>query len=271
MAPNARQSTTESRTLQAPSWLNSRRPGLHGTLNPAPNRDRAVEARRWNIFEAIIFDCDGVLLDTEAAELQVELDLLARLGLRIDRSTYCAGALGAHRPQLVAFVDGLFRQRLGRALPGEFNELLDAAYAELDQHPAPMICGAMQAVRSLRRPKAVASSSSAPRLMRKLSMTELDGQFAPHIYSADLVARGKPYPDVFEYAAAQLRVHPRACLVIEDSINGVRGGVAAGMTVWGFTGGSHIDGDGAGALIGAGAARVIGSWATAGKEFYRWK
>jgi len=221
--------------------------------------------------EAVIFDCDGVLLDTEVAELQVELDLLEHLGLPIDRRTYCAGALGAHRPQLVAFVDSLFRQRLGRAIPGNFNELLDAAYAGLDDQPAPVISDALQAVRSVRCLKAVASSSSAPRLTRKLSMTGLDRHFAPHIYSADLVARGKPYPDVFEYAAARLRVPPGACLVIEDSINGIRAGVAAGMTVWGFTGGGHVDVDSAIALINAGATRVIANWAAAALEFDRWK
>jgi HAD superfamily hydrolase (TIGR01509 family) len=222
------------------------------------------------MFEAVIFDCDGVLLDTEIAELQVELALLLRLGLRIDRASYCAGALGAHRPQLLAFVDGLFRQRLGRALPGNFSALLDAVYAELDRNPAPVIGGAQQAIGLLRRPKAVASSSSTPRLRGKLAKTALDGLFAPHIYSADLVARGKPFPDVFEYAAAQLRVPAGECLVIEDSINGVLAGVAAGMTVWGFTGGGHVGSDAAQGLTGAGATRIIAGWAEAGAEFARW-
>ena len=222
------------------------------------------------MFDAVLFDCDGVLLDTEVAELQVELELLARLGLHIDRASYCAGALGAHRPQLVAFVDTLFRQRLGQALPPSFNALLDRAYADLDSHPAPVISGAAEAIRLLHRPKAVASSSSTPRLAAKLAIAGLDTAFAPHIYSADLVARGKPFPDVFEHAAAQLQVAPGRCLVIEDSVNGVRAGLAAGMTVWGFTGGGHIAGDGAQTLLGAGATRVVTHWAAAGEEFACW-
>ena len=170
----------------------------------------------------------------------------------------------------MAFVDRLFRERLGRSLPGNYDELLDAAYAELDTHPAPLISGVSQALESLGLPKAVASSSSAPRLRRKLSLTGLERLFAPHIYSADLVPRGKPFPDVFEYAAAQLRVPVEDCLVIEDSVNGVRAGVAAGMTVWGFLGGSHMDGSTAGALVDAGAVRVIPNWATVEVEFRSW-
>jgi beta-phosphoglucomutase-like phosphatase (HAD superfamily) len=102
----------------------------------------------------------------------------------------------------------------------------------------------------------VASSSRAHFLKSKLERTDLYDLAGPHVYSADLVAHGKPAPDIFLYAAEKLGADPARCLVLEDSENGVKAGIAAKMTVWGFLGGGHIfDGHGE-RLLEAGAERL---------------
>jgi beta-phosphoglucomutase-like phosphatase (HAD superfamily) len=106
----------------------------------------------------------------------------------------------------------------------------------------------------------VASSSDEEALFRKLAKVGLDSLFDPHIYSADRVAHGKPHPDIFLHAADRLGVDPARSLAIEDSVNGVTAARAAGMTVWGFTGGGHLDHRADEGLLGAGAVRVVTSW-----------
>jgi HAD superfamily hydrolase (TIGR01509 family) len=104
---------------------------------------------------------------------------------------------------------------------------------------------------------AVASSARAVFLESKLKRMGLYDLAAPHVYSADLVAAGKPAPDIFLHAAGKIGADPARCLVLEDSVNGVRAGCAAGMTVWGFTGGGHCyDGYGE-RLAAAGAHRIV--------------
>jgi beta-phosphoglucomutase-like phosphatase (HAD superfamily) len=93
--------------------------------------------------------------------------------------------------------------------------------------------------------------------MQKLTAADLE------THSADLVAAGKPHPDIYRHAAAALEVEPRRCLAIEDSLNGVRSALAAGMTVWGFVGGGHLDASAAAGLSEGGATRVVHSWAEA--------
>jgi HAD superfamily hydrolase (TIGR01509 family) len=123
--------------------------------------------------------------------------------------------------------------------------------------------GALEAVQVVRLPKAVASSSGMKALDHKLRRFRLWDPFAPHIYSADHVTHAKPAPDLFLHAAAQLGVAPGACLVIEDSVNGVNAALAAGMTVWGFAGGSHMNETLCAMLKDAGAHRPVADWAEA--------
>lgn len=112
----------------------------------------------------------------------------------------------------------------------------------------------------LEGPKAVASSGRVEKLASKLRMTGLYDLFAPHIYSAEQVGIGKPAPDLFLLAAKSIGCPPETCVVIEDSLNGVQAGVAAGMTVWGFTGGGHADDGLADRLRGAGAHAVFANF-----------
>lgn len=106
----------------------------------------------------------------------------------------------------------------------------------------------------------MASSSTKEGLERKLRQVGLWDHFGGHVYSAEHVTNAKPAPDLFLHAAAQLGIAPVDCLVIEDSVNGVKAGIAAGMTVWGFLGGGHADDGLAARLTGAGAVKILSDW-----------
>ena len=130
-----------------------------------------------------------------------------------------------------------------------------------------IVPGADEAVRSVHCAKAVASSSTTKGLERKLRKVALWDDFAPHIYSAEHVEHAKPAPDLFLHAAANLNVVPQHCLVIEDSVNGVRAARAAGMRVWGLMAGAHIDEPARQRLIAAEAERILENWAEAAALF----
>jgi HAD superfamily hydrolase (TIGR01509 family) len=160
-----------------------------------------------------------------------------------------------------AALDEDCRARLGRALPSDFRARVDAhKHAALETRLRP-VPGIENVAAALRRPKAVASSSEAKHLEYKLRKTDLWDHFAPHVYSADHVAHAKPAPDLFLHAANALQVAPADCLVLEDSVNGIMAARAAGMPVWGFTGGAHMGEASRARLLAAGAERVVGDWA----------
>lgn len=214
-------------------------------------------------FNAIIFDCDGVLVDSEVIALEVELEALAALGLTFQREDYLIRFMGLSTDAYHDLVDAEARTLLGRPLGQEVRgsmRLRENMVARLKEVP-----GAVETVAALKRPKAIASSGSRAGLERKLKQTGLWAHFAPHVYSADHVVHAKPAPDLFLHAAAALNVAPSDCLVLEDSVNGVIGARAAGMTVWGFLGGGHAT-DGLGArLTAAGAERLVRDWAEAAR------
>jgi beta-phosphoglucomutase-like phosphatase (HAD superfamily) len=125
----------------------------------------------------------------------------------------------------------------------------------------------------LQVPHCVASSSDLDRVSFSLSLTGLAPHFGSRLYSAQMVERGKPAPDLFLYAAERMQANPRNALVIEDSVSGVTAAKAAGMMVWGFVGGSHYQSrDGKAILRGAGADRVFERmadfWPNQSEEFY---
>ena len=213
--------------------------------------------------KAVLFDCDGVLVDSEVIALRVELEMLAEQGLDFDRADYAARFMGLSTDAYHAAIDVEARARLGRPISESIRQsdrLRTVMVAELTQVP-----GAAQAVASVTLPKAIASSGSMDGLERKLKRTGLWTLFDPHIYGADHVVNAKPAPELFLHAAVALGVVPADCLVIEDSRNGVIAARAAGMRVWGFLGGGHAD-DALGArLMQVGAERLLRDWPQAAR------
>jgi HAD superfamily hydrolase (TIGR01509 family) len=215
------------------------------------------------VFKAVIFDCDGVLVDSEKLALEVELEVLAELGLTFDRDDYVLRFMGLSNDAFHAVMDEEAQKRLGRSISAEVrgsDRLRAVMTAHLTEVP-----GAGDAVAGVRLPKAIASSGSRAGLERKLKQTGLWDHFAPHIYSADHVANAKPAPDLFLHAAAALGIASADCLVLEDSVNGVIGARAAGMAVWGFLGGGHAHYRLGARLVEAGAEKLVRDWPQAAR------
>ncbi|MFZ1988435.1 MAG: HAD family phosphatase [Alphaproteobacteria bacterium] len=210
---------------------------------------------------AIIFDCDGVLIDSEVLGLEVELRTLAEVGLHYDVAEYHRRFLGLPHRAYLAELDADARAITGRALPADFSATITTRLRESFGAKLTRIAGALELVRALQVPKAVASSSLLQSLNWKLEKTELKPAFGDHVYSAEHVKRGKPAPDLFLYAAERIAAVPETTLVIEDSANGIKGAKAAGMIAAGFTAGGHCLPGHDGMLADAGADLVFASFA----------
>ena len=214
-----------------------------------------------NEFDAIIFDSDGVLVDSEIIHIAVERELLAEIGLTYSFEAYVSRFVGLSMPDYFAALEHDHRNKFGRPFPTNFEDELTGRVWPRIETELQAIPGVSDLVSEFQGAVAVASSAPLERLMKKLKLTELEHLFAPHIYSAQAVEKGKPAPDLFLYAADRIAVPPNKCLVIEDSENGVRAGCAAGMTVIGFTGGGHADANLGARLSSAGAHRILSSHA----------
>ncbi|MEI9885362.1 MAG: HAD family hydrolase [Rhizomicrobium sp.] len=212
---------------------------------------------------AVIFDCDGVLVDSELLAHEVELAVLGELGLHYDPHDFIVRFMGRSDETFYELLDAEGRARLGRSIVDEIRGPINARYKQAVEERLTEVPGALSAIRALRLPKAVASSSSERGLGVKLRKVGHWDHFAPHVYSAQHVTHSKPAPDLFLLAARSLGIAPEHCLVIEDSVNGVTAGIAAGMRVWGFSGGGHMTPRIAERLTGAGAERIVTSWAEA--------
>ena len=210
---------------------------------------------------AVIFDCDGVLVDSEVIAHEVEIAVLAEIGLHYESHDFITRFMGRSSAEFYRLLDADGRERLGRPILGEIRGPMKARYAKEIATRLTEVAGALAAIRACRLPKAVASSSSVRGLNTKLKKVGHWDHFAPHVYSAEHVAHAKPAPDLFLLAAKSLGVAPRDCLVIEDSVNGVTAGVAAGMRVWGFGGGGHMTERLTAHLTQAGAERIVANWA----------
>lgn len=186
--------------------------------------------------ELIIFDCDGVLIDSEVISARMLIAELTGYGVEISMDFVSRHFLGRSYPVVLKEV----RERYGVQLPEQFEadyraRLLAAFARDLQVMP-----GVAETIARLGLPSCVATSSSPERVSVSLRLTGLAGLFGPRVFTASQVARGKPAPDLFLFVAERMGVPPERCLVIEDSLNGVRAGLAAGMQVWRFVGGSHL-------------------------------
>jgi HAD superfamily hydrolase (TIGR01509 family) len=203
--------------------------------------------------DLIIFDCDGVLVDSEVISCRAHAETLTRHGYPITAEQVFDRFLGRSTRQANMEVEA----ELGRALPDDFHlQLQDELFRtfEAGLEAVPHIHTALNAID---RPVCVASSGSHERMRISLGRTRLYDRFAPNIFSASQVDHGKPAPDLFLFAAGQMNVPPERCLVIEDSVPGVIGGRAAGMPVLGFDGGSHCRPGHGASLREAGAVTIF--------------
>ncbi|PZV37824.1 HAD family hydrolase [Mesorhizobium kowhaii] len=185
--------------------------------------------------ELVIFDCDGVLVDSEALSVSALLGMIRLAGGSIGEDAAYEHFLGKSMKSV--------REILGRDfglyvtdshLTDMRVELMRRFREELKPIP-----GVKEMLPRLGLPFCVASSGTLDRIRYALDVTGLLGLMEPHLFSAGMVTRGKPAPDLFLHAAASMRAHPHKCLVVEDSPAGITAARAAGMRVFAFTGGSH--------------------------------
>ncbi len=186
--------------------------------------------------DLILFDCDGVLLDSEVISSRCAAEQLGEFGMQISPAEALHRFLGRSRTEIAAAaVDA------GHVVPTDFvNRLEDRIQRTFATELRP-IEGVAEVLTQIRCAVCVASGSSLPYIRRGLALTGLLGYFDDHLFSASMVSRPKPAPDLFLYAAAQMGVPPQRCLVIEDSMAGIQAAQAAQMRVFGFLGGSHMD------------------------------
>jgi HAD superfamily hydrolase (TIGR01509 family) len=209
--------------------------------------------------DLVIFDCDGVLVDSEIIGARVDSGVLTAAGYPIEAEDYAERFAG------LTFKDVLLRVEAESQIPFQAR-LIDEAERLLDERlraEVRALDGAHEAVASVQGKRCICSNSKLHRLEFMLEKVRLKAFFQNHIYSArdngDI--RHKPAPDIFLFAAKKEGARPEATFVVEDSVHGVTGAVAAGMRVIGFTGASHSYPGHADQLTEAGAETVIRRWA----------
>jgi HAD superfamily hydrolase (TIGR01509 family) len=203
--------------------------------------------------DLVIFDCDGVLVDSELIFARVLAECLSGLDFHATLDEAIALGFGRNRITLAEAVE----TRYGRALPDVFFDTFAARSAAAFERELLPMPGIEELLGGLGRPRCVASNGRLDRVRQRLATTRLLPFFDPHVFSASQVAHGKPAPDLFLFAAERLGAKPKGCTVVEDSIAGVEAAVAAQMPVVGYCGGSHCAKDHADRLHAAGCSQVF--------------
>jgi HAD superfamily hydrolase (TIGR01509 family) len=209
--------------------------------------------KRGSVPNLVIFDCDGVLVDSEVIFARILAECLTAADFPATAEEALTLGVGKNRDSLTAAVE----DRYGRALPdGFFDAMREQSAIALARELEPMP-GVEALLNALTAARCVASNGHLGRVRERLALTGLLRFFDPHVFSATQVASGKPAPDLFLLAARQLGARPADCTVVEDSVIGVAAAVAAGMPVLGFCGGSHCFDGHADQLVAAGCSRVF--------------
>ena len=215
----------------------------------------------------LIFDFDGVIADSEVLSNTVLAETITALGAPTSVDDCYRLYMGKRVPDIVAAIAAL----TGRSLDHDFIDNLQAATFERFRRELRAVAGAKEFIDAFADvPRCIASSSAPARLAACLDILGLAAHFGENVFSAELVTRGKPHPDIFLLAASRMDAEPAHCIVIEDSAGGVQAARAAGMRVIGLTAASHIrDGHGT-RLAEAGAHHVAATFDEAAAITRRW-
>ncbi|MEH2036375.1 HAD family hydrolase [Nostoc sp.] len=198
-------------------------------------------------FDLVIFDCDGVLVDSEPILNRIFAETLTEAGFPISYAEVTQKFIGKSLKTCLEIIETSYK----KPLPKNFVELCkEREIAPLQQELKP-VPGISEVLEQITLPKCVASNSSHRHIQMVLKLTGLLHQFDGNLYSANDVSRPKPFPDVYLYAAKQMNTNPEYCAVIEDSVPGVQAASAAGMTVFGYA--QHSDG----AALAAAGAKIV--------------
>jgi HAD superfamily hydrolase (TIGR01509 family) len=186
-------------------------------------------------FQHIIFDCDGVLVDSEPLSMQVDWEMLQEQGVDLTKEEIASRFIGFTFGALIEAIEAEFRIKL----PAGFSAEKDRRLLALYERSLRGVDGIDGILKVLRLPMSVASNSPRGRVEAALRVTGLEGHFGDRITTFEDVEHGKPAPDVYVMAAARASTPPERCFVVEDSVAGVTSAVAAGCHVVGFTGTAH--------------------------------
>ena len=183
--------------------------------------------------ELVIFDCDGVLVNSEPISVRIDVEVLREVGLPMSEAEVIERFVGRSPRVMLEVIEA----HVGHPLPGNWGERYGHRYWDAFEAELGPVDGIEDALAQISLPSCVASSSEPDSLRHKLELTGLYARFEGRIFSASEVANGKPAPDLFLYAAKQMGTDPSACVVVEDSRYGVQAARAAGMDALGYAGG----------------------------------
>ena len=186
--------------------------------------------------QLVIFDCDGVLVDSETLASELQVERFAELGMPMTEAEIAEQFLG----RSIAYVNAVIAERLGGPPPADRGDYWEGRYQALMTERLRPIPGVVEALAQITLPVCVASSSGPESIMLKLSLCGIAERFGDRIFSAAQVRHGKPAPDLFLLAADRLDADPARCAVIEDSPVGVQAARAAGMRVFAYAGASTV-------------------------------